>query len=62
MVHPIYGAIHHLDESFCMWRSKGYYSARRGKKVITKVLQLKPAEEQGEELAVAPVAQNLKPA
>jgi len=53
MVHPIYGISHRLDESFCMWRSKGYYSAHRGKKVITKVLQPKPAEEQGEELAVA---------
>ena len=58
MVHPVYGATHRLDESFCMWRSKGYYSAHRGKKVITKVLQLKPAEEQGEELAMAPVEEN----
>ena len=53
MVHPIYGPSHRLDESFCMWRSKGYYSAHRGKKFIMKVLQPKPVEEQGEELAVA---------
>jgi len=58
MVHPIYGATHRLNKSFCMWRSKGYYSAHHGKKVIAKVLQPKPVEKQGEELAAVPEEEN----
>jgi hypothetical protein len=52
MIHPIYGATHRLNESFCMWRSKGYYSASRGKKAIAKVLPMKPVEVQREESVV----------
>ena len=40
--HPKFGASYCLDEAFCAWKSKTWYTTDRGKKVIGNIISQEP--------------------